>query len=69
MTSSQPKTPSPIAVRIVGSHPWSGYAGVINPEDGGFVAHRILGRGPDMYKVALENGHECFASKANLRTT
>ncbi len=56
----------PIKVQIVGDHPWSGHVGEIRPVEGGYEAHRILGKGPDMYKVTLGNGHECFASKQNL---
>lgn len=57
-----------IKVRIVGDHPWTGTNGEIDLEpSGGVKVTRILGTGPDMYKVRMENGQECFAEMKHLR--
>jgi len=54
---------------IVGKHPWTGNAGCIYPDaDGKFRICNVLGTGPDMLKVTLDSGHECYAEKRSLRT-
>jgi hypothetical protein len=54
-------------VLVVGDHPWKDHIGWIKPNsDGGYETVRVLG-GPVMYKVTLDNGHECFASAINIR--
>lgn len=72
MGSKRPIPPpvQPIRVIIVGDHPWSEQMGWIEHADGesGFLVTRILGTGPDMYKVKMDNGQLCFASANNLRT-
>lgn len=62
------REPQPIRVAVVGEHPWSGEFGFLEPKGSGYEVIQVLGRLPDMYKVKLNNGHECYASKANLRS-
>jgi hypothetical protein len=65
----EPAPAQPIRVMIVGDHPWTGNAGWIYPEaDGTFRVCNVLGTGPDMLKVKLDNGQECYAEKQWLRT-
>ena len=65
----EPSPAKPIRVRIVGNHPWAGNAGWIRPDaDGKFRICNVLGSGPDMLKVTVDNGQECYAEKRHLRT-
>lgn len=58
----------PIRVRIVGKHPWTGSSGTVARTDtGGVQTIRIFSTGPEMVKVILDGGHECFAEKKHMR--
>jgi len=47
-------------VKIVGPHPWSG-------EHGTLVAFEEYGLGWKGWRVALENGAECYASNLQIK--
>lgn len=58
--------PNSIRVAIVGDHPWTGHSGTIEPtHHGRYLVTRVLG-GPEMLRVKLESGHECYAEKKHL---
>lgn len=66
----EPNPPQPIRVIIVGDHPWTGKLGYIEPiaPGRGYAVIKLCPSGPDMYRVKLDNGSSCYASKNNLRT-
>jgi hypothetical protein len=47
-------------VKIVGAHPWNG-------ERGTLIAFEEYGLGWKGWRVALENGTECYASNLQLK--
>lgn len=56
-----------IRVTIVGDHPWTGRAGIIESlPSGDFQVLNVFGA--DMLKVKLDDeDHECYAEKRNLK--
>ena len=64
-TANDPNRP-PIRVEIIGDHPWAGMMGWIEPVNGRYKKIRIMGAPPVMYKVKLDNGHYCFASRKQM---
>ena len=47
-------------VKIIGAHPWSG-------ERGSLIAFEEYGLGWKGWRVALDNGTECYASNLQLK--
>lgn len=66
----KPSPPQPIRVIIVGDHTWSKELGWIEPiaPGRGYQVVKLCASGPEMYRVKLDNGSSCYASKKNLRT-
>lgn len=57
-----------IRVLITGDHSWEGHTGWIEPVDGKYDMIQVLGLPPTLYKVTLDNGHQCYAARAYMQT-